>query len=203
MFIFSCNFKENATEKTNIPGNLEEAINQLNKIFDDSTKAEIKKKTEDQFSSESHFGIGKWIRNNWQLWNDDSKLSKYFHHLGIYHPDDMSGIILDSYHRSLLGKDIQLNEQIKYYQEYWLVVTKPDQSRYPTDEVNLEFGKSLYYIFEDNKQGCIHVQTNSSNDSLWIYDYYFGWKKIDSVTLKNLTDNQKQRAENLKKLFSK
>ena len=39
--------------------------------------------------------------------------------LGIYHPDDMSGIILDSYHRYLTGKEIKLEEQIKFYQDYW------------------------------------------------------------------------------------
>jgi len=59
-----------------------------------------------------------WLRNNWQLWGG-SRLSKYFNNLGIFHPDDMSGIILDSYHRYLTDKEIKLEEQINFYQEYW------------------------------------------------------------------------------------
>jgi len=55
---------------------------------------------------------------DWQLWGG-SRLSKFFNDRGIYHPDDMSGIILDSYHRYLTGKDIKLDEQIKFYQDYW------------------------------------------------------------------------------------
>lgn len=58
------------------------------------------------------------MRNNWGLWSG-SRLAKYFNEMGIFHPDDMSGIILTSFHRHLNGKDLQLDQQIKYYQEYW------------------------------------------------------------------------------------
>ena len=33
--------------------------------------------------------------------------------------DDMSGIILDSFWRHLNQKPIKLDEQVKYYQDYW------------------------------------------------------------------------------------
>jgi len=59
-----------------------------------------------------------WMRNNWGLWRG-SRLSKYFNEMGVFHPDDMSGIILVSYHRYLTGNEIKLEEQIKYYQDYW------------------------------------------------------------------------------------
>ena len=59
-----------------------------------------------------------WLRNNWQLWGM-SRLSFYFNNIGVYHPDDMSGIILTSYQRHLKGEDIKLEEQIKHYQDYW------------------------------------------------------------------------------------
>ena len=74
--------------------------------------------TEDEFSGRYHLGFGMWMRNNWGLWKS-SRLSRYFNSLGVYHPDDMTGIIFDSYHRKLTGSDINLNEQIKFYQEYW------------------------------------------------------------------------------------
>ncbi len=102
-----------------IPVNLEDCIESLDEIYTDSVKIEIAKLTESEYSSGNHlFGIGIWIRNNWQLWGG-SRLSKYFNEIGVYHPDDMSGIIMDSYHRYLRNEEIRLDEQVKSYQEYW------------------------------------------------------------------------------------
>ncbi len=101
-----------------IPKDLDDCIKQIDKFLNDSIKLEITRKTEDEFSSNAHFGLGLRMRNNWQLWGG-SRLSKYFNELGIFHPDDISGIIIDSYYRHLNNKDIKLAEQIKYYQDYW------------------------------------------------------------------------------------
>ncbi len=101
-----------------IPINLADCFKQIDSFWTDSTKNEIKGWTEDQFSGSAHMGFGLWMRNNWQLWRG-SRLSAYFNNLGIYHPDDMSGIILISYHRYLNKKEIELEEQIKFYQDYW------------------------------------------------------------------------------------
>ena len=59
-----------------------------------------------------------WIRNSWKLWSR-GKLSKYFNSIGVFHPDDMSGIILTSYYRHLKGQDRELEKQVKYYQDFW------------------------------------------------------------------------------------
>ena len=48
-----------------------------------------------------------------------SDLSKYFNNMGIFHADDMSGIILTSLYRKIVGKDRNLDEQVKWYREYW------------------------------------------------------------------------------------
>lgn len=100
------------------PQNLNEAVLQLNKVHHDITKMQIIKMTEEQFSLSSHFGLGTWIRNKWRLWGN-GKLSKYFKSIGVFHPDDMSGIILTSYYRYLKGQDRALDSQVKYYQNYW------------------------------------------------------------------------------------
>jgi len=103
---------------TYIPKDLEDCFVQINSFWDDSTRLKVKNWTEDEFSRRVHLGFGMWMRNNWQLWGG-SRLSKYFNDLEINHPDDMSGIILDSYHRYLNNKEIQLGEQIQYYKDYW------------------------------------------------------------------------------------
>ncbi|MES2460743.1 MAG: DUF6794 domain-containing protein, partial [Armatimonadota bacterium] len=43
---------------------------------------------------------------------------------GIHHPDDMSGILLTSFWRSLNGKPLLLEAQIQEYQAYWEKVKK-------------------------------------------------------------------------------
>lgn len=100
------------------PKTLEEAIFQLEKLHHDTVKVKITAMTEEQFTIGSHFAMGMWIRNNWRLWGG-GKLSKYFNSIGIFHADDMSGIILTSYYRHLKGQNRELEKQIKYYQDYW------------------------------------------------------------------------------------
>jgi hypothetical protein len=100
------------------PKTLDEAIVQLEKIHHDTTKQKIIAMTEKEFLGNSHFGLGLWMRNNWGLWKG-KELAKHFKSIGVFHPDDMSGIILTSYYRQLKGQDRKLDEQIKNYQEYW------------------------------------------------------------------------------------
>ncbi len=54
--------------KKYIPKNLNKALIQIDFNVSDSLKLEIKKKTEDDFTNESHFGLGMKMRNNWNLW---------------------------------------------------------------------------------------------------------------------------------------
>jgi hypothetical protein len=111
-----------------IPKDLEDCFLQINNFWDDSTKLKVKLWAEEEFCRKAHMGFGIWMRNNWQLWGG-SRLSKYFIDLGIYHPDDMSGIILVSYHRYLNGNDIKLEEQIKVTQDYWKKLNETEEKK--------------------------------------------------------------------------
>jgi len=101
-----------------IPYDLINCFEILDSMWNDSIKSSIKSLSENDFVIQSHYKEGAWIRNNWQLWNG-SRLVLYFNDLGIYHPDDISGIILKSYHRHLMGNAIKLEEQVKFYYNYW------------------------------------------------------------------------------------
>jgi hypothetical protein len=46
-------------------------------------------------------------------------LNQWFNLIGISHADDMSSIISASFHRKLNGKPILLEQQVKFYQNYW------------------------------------------------------------------------------------
>lgn len=75
--------------------------------------------SEDDAMATAHHGLGQYLRNEWELWSNQGIIVEYFHRLGITHPDDMSGIILTSYHRWKNNKPIDLKEQIKQYKKYW------------------------------------------------------------------------------------
>lgn len=106
------------------PSNLEEVFewmdNNMPGFLDN-----VKEASEEKIVS-YHHGIGTWLRNNLHLWEDCGKpyeqkrpLMRWFNDNGIYHPDDVSAIIFTSLSRHLKGEDLRLNEQFKYYQDYW------------------------------------------------------------------------------------
>jgi len=119
LFAFSSSFGQtDSKNENNKPVNLKEAVEQLKIIHHDSTKQKILAMTENEFMAGAHMGLGMWMRNNWGLWKG-KELADYFNSIGIYHPDDMSGIILTSYYRELQGQEWKVEEQVKYYQDYW------------------------------------------------------------------------------------
>jgi hypothetical protein len=136
-----------SVETIYIPVDLDDCLNQLDLMFVDSVKVKIQAMTEDEFSGRYHLGFGMWMRNNWGLWKG-SRLSKYFNSLGVYHPDDMTGIIFDSYHRKLNGDEIRLNEQIKFYQEYWEKAKRKELERKKKEIVDYNIGDTVIFNFK-------------------------------------------------------
>lgn len=99
------------------PTNLEEAIRALYKMFNDQEKEQIKSGIEEDICR-YHHGLGTWIRNNWGLWSG-GPLQDHFKSLGLWHADDMSGVILDSFYRHMKGLPLDVEGQVKYYLDYW------------------------------------------------------------------------------------
>lgn len=148
-----------------IPKDLDDCFKQINSFWNDSTKTKVKNWKEDEFTGKVHLSFGMWMRNNWQLWGG-SRLSKYFSDLGIHHPDDMSGIILDSYHRYLNKTDIKLDEQVKYYQDYWENSKKAEQKSKEEEFLEYKIGKILKFNY--NKGYVSKEQENKSDSDICI-----------------------------------
>jgi len=194
---FKRNAKADSIDGNYIPKNLDECFVQINSFWNDSLKLEVKKMTEKDFSANSHFGFGMWMRNNWGLWGG-SRLATYFNNFGIYHADDMSGIILTSFHRHLTGKEILLENQVNYYKNYWIVNKVPLKDEYPKGVKKIEFNTSKIYNLKKNGQpGCVHIQTNSKSNKTWIYDSNFGWKQLTKTQLARLRNTNLETRENI------
>ncbi len=74
---------------------------------------------EDKVSAQLHHSLGRWLRNEWELWDEKSPFHKWFLGLGIHYADDMSGIIITTFYRRLNGLPLCLRGQIRNYKEYW------------------------------------------------------------------------------------
>lgn len=108
------------------PANLLECFKTLDNLLENSPDMNwFMAASENEVLIESHHGLGSWIRNNWGL-KENGKLFKYFSKLGLRHPDDMSSIIMVSYHRQKLGQSIKLDEQVKESLDFW---KKQDKTR--------------------------------------------------------------------------
>lgn len=118
-----------------VPETLEECFEYLNKFLQDRNV--FKGVEEDEVVATSHHSLGRWLRNKWYLWWDKSfaikaierkdemypqlkpEIITYFQGLGVNHPDDMSGIIILSYHRNLNDREIELEKQIQEILEFY------------------------------------------------------------------------------------
>jgi len=102
-----------------VPNNLNECFSTLDKLLSVKQKELWRCKSEEQIAMQSHFGFGRWIRNNWQLYSN-TKLVKDLVKRGILHPDNMSTIILTAYHRKLRDEPLKLETMIAALQKEWI-----------------------------------------------------------------------------------
>lgn len=152
--------------KNYTPKDLNDAMSFLDCKWPEKDKAEFKKKAENDAVSELHFGTGMSIRNNWGLWKGKNKLSKFFNSKGIFHPDDMSSIILTSFHRHLNNIPIDLNSQTEYYKRYWENAKKEQEK---TEQNQTELSKKEFDNFEINDSVKIAFKINRQGKNVWAY----------------------------------
>lgn len=105
-----------------IPRNLGECFAQLETMFEGEEQKErfLEPDRKGKCSAyKYHHGVGRWIRNNWGLWKQEGPLYDYMLELGLEHPDDMSGLILDAFWHQLNGASFSIEDEVKRYQRYW------------------------------------------------------------------------------------
>lgn len=118
----------------NIPHDLNECFKYLDKISD---LGEWLKMDENSALAVAHHGIGRILRNEWRLWSK-SPLSDYFNGHGITHADDMSSMILTSFHRKRNDKKIKFTEQIRIFKNFWNI---PEKDKNDFDVTTLKLKK--------------------------------------------------------------
>lgn len=106
-----------------VPTNLNEAISEIVNNLKPSDIKEIKKSKSD--ACDVHFGFGMFLRNNWCLWDKNSRLVKWFKNkYDIDHADDISGLILDCVWRDVKKMPRRDKKLAKSYVKYWKYIEK-------------------------------------------------------------------------------
>ena len=164
-----------------IPGDINEAIAELHRMLPAEFVKTMREGTEDDMIIH-HFGLGMWLRNNWGLWRG-SILQTYFAGLGLDHPDDMSGVILDSFWRSLNGKPLDLEAQVEHYVTYWKHWSYPESLVCPTHgaEVDIYTSAELSEATEDLR--VLHLGKCEKEGEYWVYEAERGLFEPDDETL--------------------
>jgi hypothetical protein len=98
---------------------IDEFLTNIKGVLDKLTDEDKKWLASTESGGQAHFSLGMWIRNNWRLWEKTSPLVDFFKQYGIWHADDMSGIILCSYVRMLRNEEVKFEEQVQKYKDYW------------------------------------------------------------------------------------
>lgn len=119
----------NRTFPPKVPRTLQECFDRLDRLDGGHVRKQFNDHDE-TFVPKVHMVLGMWIRNGWGLWSGGNKLTAYFNKIGINHPDDMSGIILLTYHRYVHRQPFKLYEQVAEYKKHW---EQNESTTVPTD----------------------------------------------------------------------
>lgn len=137
----SSNNENAVSKKEYIPPDLHRCYSCLDKMLTPEQRDEMKNcKSEEEMVGKYHFGLGMGLRNGWGLWAN-SRLAEYFNEMGVYHPDDMSSIILKSYWLKLNGKRYDIVPDIVHFQRYalqWMIALQPDKMKCPRCGAGIE-----------------------------------------------------------------
>ena len=153
-----------------IPYDVTDAVRELDQILDPAAK------TEENLLSRQ---IGMQIRNRWRLWNDDSRLARYFNEKGIYNADLMWGVVAEAFLAKSRGKPFVLRKAIRAtLSEYSSSVNIPKGlGELPPDFNDLHIS---HYIQRDDLS-AIHVFATKDGKPKRVFIPGVGWSAPDRV----------------------
>lgn len=89
-------------------------------LLKEALSPQEKIETQKMLSSQLHFSLGMYLRNEWGLWDKDSIINMWFRKTyGVDHADDVSGIIVECLINDLTGKPRRDKILAKQFVEHW------------------------------------------------------------------------------------
>lgn len=159
------------------PQNIEDAITYFEKKWSKKEKERFRQKGEKEAVVKLHFSTGMWIRNNWIRNDKDTSLVYFFISLGVYHPDDMSSVILRSLHRRLNNKDINMEGQVESIKKYWKPIIECDKRKAKRAE-------EIYNSYNVGDTLVILMPVLETNNAVYYMCPTYGWEFDSSKDLR-------------------
>lgn len=95
-----------------IPMTLDDCFRTIDNMWDENKRGEMRKFSEQEFLIAERLELGAWMEEHWGLVNE-SPLVNYFHDLGVTQTEEMSSIILRSYHRYLNNRPLAIEALVQ------------------------------------------------------------------------------------------
>jgi len=197
IFLVFCFFPVNSQETSNckeypeeyIPKNLNDALTYLNCVWSEEDKEKFRTQNESDAVTELHMGTGRAIRNNWGLWaKRKNSLVRQFNSLDIVHPDDISSIILTSFHRQLNSVEIDLDKQVEFYKQYWKEVE--DRQKAVNNEVKRKFRQ---LSIGDTIKVPFGVTRDARSISFYVYPIHSYTENFDCIVTGIINKKKKKK----------
>ena len=116
--LFAALMSNGALSTEKIPNTIFEAFVELDALISPEEKKSFASAKEDIAITNSHMGLGTYIRNKW-FRSGKSKLIGQMYRYGAESLDDMSSMLLSAYWRHLNKLPSQLERQGKCYRKWW------------------------------------------------------------------------------------
>lgn len=104
------------------PVTVDECMTALGQVLTAEENDELIKSTKKELIV-YHHGLGRWMRNNWDLWQGGA-LKDHMQSLGFMHPDDMSQSLIEEYWARKNNQPSTMKQDVKEYGEYWEEIQK-------------------------------------------------------------------------------
>lgn len=135
--------EEPETPEANIPETFYEAVNLLDDLIDDEEDRKLFQETSvGEVEARYHHTLGRYLRNEWRLWEDGTPLRTWFLSMDVEHADDMSSMLISAWWHQLNGMAFDLNGRIELAKAYWRAV-KPVMEAKPGEVVHVEIPMPL------------------------------------------------------------
>ena len=164
------------------PANLDECFHALEEGLPQYELDEMRNGSKDDMIR-YHHGLGMWMRNNWGLWRGEGPLYEYMAELGLVHPDDMSGLILDTFWLHLNQQPLDVEKKVDYYREYWRVNANPENLYCPEDSATIDQIVVFTRPHPDGSSRAIHIYLCCKEEALWAYEVDSGWYRAEGQLL--------------------
>lgn len=114
--IYKINITKTRLYGVYIPKNLDDALEELDRLADDNSKKKFISIPEQEAAKKLYYGIGRWMSYNWNF-VEGSRFSKVLNDLGLVFEEDQIHFMLQIYHRKLSNIDLDADDLANSYVE--------------------------------------------------------------------------------------